>query len=33
MFMTLTPTYMGLAQAAVDFTIRYLRGEQPARRR
>jgi alkylation response protein AidB-like acyl-CoA dehydrogenase len=29
MFMTLTPTYMGLAQAAVDFTIRYLRGEQP----
>ncbi|MCW8086019.1 acyl-CoA dehydrogenase family protein [Sabulicella glaciei] len=29
MFMTLTPTYMGLAQAALDFTIRYLRGEQP----
>jgi alkylation response protein AidB-like acyl-CoA dehydrogenase len=29
MFMTLTPTYMGLAQAAYDFTIRYLRGEQP----
>ncbi|MBS7788826.1 acyl-CoA/acyl-ACP dehydrogenase [Roseococcus sp. SDR] len=29
MFMTLTPTYMGLAQAAYDFTMRYLRGEQP----
>ncbi|MCX7372767.1 MAG: acyl-CoA dehydrogenase [Alphaproteobacteria bacterium] len=29
MFMTLTPTYMGLAQAAHDFTVRYLRGEQP----
>ena len=29
MFMTLTPAYMGLAQAAVDFTVRYLRGEQP----
>ena len=29
MFMTLTPTYMGLAQAAFDFTVRYLRGEQP----
>jgi alkylation response protein AidB-like acyl-CoA dehydrogenase len=29
MFMTLTPTYMGLAQAAYDFTLRYLRGEQP----
>ncbi|WP_207539771.1 acyl-CoA dehydrogenase family protein [Sabulicella rubraurantiaca] len=29
MFMTLTPTYMGLAQATLDFTIRYLRGEQP----
>ncbi|MGG5817617.1 acyl-CoA dehydrogenase family protein [Falsiroseomonas sp. HW251] len=29
MFMTLTPTYMGLAQAAYDFTVRYLRGEQP----
>ena len=27
MFMTLTPTYMGQAQAAYDFTIRYLRGE------
>jgi alkylation response protein AidB-like acyl-CoA dehydrogenase len=29
MFMTLSPTYMGLAQAAYDFTVRYLRGEQP----
>ena len=29
MFMTLTPTYMGLAQAAYDFTIAYLRGELP----
>lgn len=29
MFMTLTPTYMGLAQAACDFTVRYLRGEVP----
>ena len=29
MFITLTPTYMGLAQAAYDFTIRYLRGEMP----
>ena len=29
MFLTLTPTYMGLAQAAFDFTVRYLRGEQP----
>ena len=29
MFMTLTPTYMGIAQAAHDFTVRYLRGEQP----
>jgi alkylation response protein AidB-like acyl-CoA dehydrogenase len=27
MFLTLSPTYMGLAQAAVDFTVRYLRGE------
>ena len=27
MFMTLSPTYMGIAQAAVDFTIAYLRGE------
>jgi alkylation response protein AidB-like acyl-CoA dehydrogenase len=29
MFMTLTPTYMGLAQAAYDFTVSYLRGEVP----
>lgn len=29
MFMTLTPTYMGIAQAAYDFTVRYLRGEVP----
>lgn len=27
MFMTLTPTYMGVAQAAFDFTVAYLRGE------
>ena len=29
MFSTLSPTYMGLAQAAYDFTIQYLRGEVP----
>lgn len=29
MFMTLTPSYMGIAQAAYDFTVRYLRGEVP----
>jgi alkylation response protein AidB-like acyl-CoA dehydrogenase len=29
MFLTLSPTYMGLAQAAYDFCVRYLRGEQP----
>ncbi|MCO6414716.1 acyl-CoA dehydrogenase family protein [Siccirubricoccus sp. KC 17139] len=29
MFMTLSPTYMGIAQAAYDFTIAYLRGEWP----
>jgi len=29
MFLTLSPTYMGLAQAAYDFTARYLRGEMP----
>ncbi len=29
MFLTLTPTYMGLAQAAYDFTVAYLRGELP----
>jgi alkylation response protein AidB-like acyl-CoA dehydrogenase len=27
MFLTLSPTYMGLAQAAYDFTLAYLRGE------
>lgn len=27
MFFTLAPTYMGIAQAACDFTIQYLRGE------
>ena len=27
MFLTLSPTYLGLAQAAYDFTVRYLRGE------
>jgi alkylation response protein AidB-like acyl-CoA dehydrogenase len=29
MFMTLSPTYVGIAQAACDFTVRYLRGEIP----
>jgi len=29
MFMTLSPSYVGLAQAAYDFTVRYLRGEAP----
>ncbi|HXW26147.1 MAG TPA: acyl-CoA dehydrogenase family protein, partial [Xanthobacteraceae bacterium] len=29
MFLTLSPTYLGLAQAAYDFTIAYLRGEMP----
>jgi alkylation response protein AidB-like acyl-CoA dehydrogenase len=29
MFMTLSPTYMGIAQAAYDFTVAYLRGEIP----
>jgi alkylation response protein AidB-like acyl-CoA dehydrogenase len=29
MFLTLSPTYMGLSQAAYDFTVAYLRGEQP----
>jgi len=29
MFMTLTPAYMGIAQAAYDFTVSYLRGELP----
>jgi len=27
MFMTLTPAYMGIAQACYDFTVAYLRGE------
>ena len=29
MYATLTPTYMGIAQAACDFTVAYLRGEVP----
>jgi alkylation response protein AidB-like acyl-CoA dehydrogenase len=29
MFSTLSPTYMGIAQGAYDFTIAYLRGEIP----
>jgi alkylation response protein AidB-like acyl-CoA dehydrogenase len=29
MFMTLTPAYMGMAQAAYDFTVKYLRGDMP----
>jgi alkylation response protein AidB-like acyl-CoA dehydrogenase len=29
MFLTLSPTYMGLCQAAYDFTVSYLRGEVP----
>ncbi|WP_441240967.1 acyl-CoA dehydrogenase family protein [Tardiphaga sp. 768_D3_N2_1] len=29
MFMTLSPTYVGLAQASYDFTVKYLRGEIP----
>jgi alkylation response protein AidB-like acyl-CoA dehydrogenase len=29
MFATLSPTYMGIAQAAYDFTVTYLRGEVP----
>ncbi len=29
MFLTLSPTYMGIAQAAYDFTVSYLRGEVP----
>ena len=36
MFLTLSPTYMGLAQAAYDFTVAYLRGEvagTPVKRR
>jgi alkylation response protein AidB-like acyl-CoA dehydrogenase len=37
MFTTLTPSYMGIAQAAYDFTVKYLRGEMegtpPVKRR
>ncbi|WP_088282250.1 acyl-CoA dehydrogenase family protein [Ideonella sp. A 288] len=29
MFATLSPTYLGVAQAAYDFTVRYLRAEVP----
>jgi alkylation response protein AidB-like acyl-CoA dehydrogenase len=29
MFFTLAPTYLGIAQAAYDFTVSYLRGEIP----
>jgi alkylation response protein AidB-like acyl-CoA dehydrogenase len=29
MFATLSPTYMGIAQAAYEFTVAYLRGEVP----
>ena len=29
LFTTLSPTYMGIAQAAYDFTVQYLRGELP----
>ncbi len=29
MFTSLTPSYMGIAQAAYDFTVNYLRGEMP----
>jgi alkylation response protein AidB-like acyl-CoA dehydrogenase len=29
MFFTLAPTYMGIAQAAYDFSVSYLRGEVP----
>ena len=29
MFLTLCPTYLGIAQAAFDFTVAYLRGEAP----
>ncbi|MCL4799947.1 MAG: acyl-CoA/acyl-ACP dehydrogenase [Burkholderiales bacterium] len=29
MFLTLSPAYMGIAQAAYDFTVAYLRGEAP----
>lgn len=32
MFLTLTPSYMGLSQAIFDFTVAYLRGEVPPMR-
>ena len=32
MFLTLTPTYVGIAQAAYDFTVAYLRGEVPGQK-
>jgi alkylation response protein AidB-like acyl-CoA dehydrogenase len=32
MFLTLTPSYMGLCQAIFDFTVAYLRGEVPPMR-
>ena len=31
MFFTLAPTYLGIANAAYDFTVSYLRGEMPGR--
>ena len=33
MFISLSPTYLGIAQAAFDFTVRYLRGEIAGGRR
>jgi alkylation response protein AidB-like acyl-CoA dehydrogenase len=32
MFMTLSATYMGVAQGAYDFTVAYLRGDMPGTR-
>ena len=32
MFLTLTPSYLGLSQAIFDFTVAYLRGEVPSMR-
>ena len=32
MFLTLTPAYVGIAQAACDFSVRYLRGEVPGQK-
>ena len=31
-FLTLTPAYIGIAQAACDFTVAYLRGEVPGQK-